>query len=154
MTARARLVLVRNENPSPTQIQLEFSPECPFTDSERKFLCESLAQHAEAAQLIADEVAGQIRQRGRGQKGIRSPRALASRLAIEAMAHGTASWYNWQAEAELRQDKGDARGATHEQTQPAPQARAETIAAARIEAKRIKERHAERRLQLLQGGKK
>lgn len=154
MNACARLVLVQKENPSPPQIQqLEFAQECPITDSERAFLSRFLAYHP-AAQTIVDELAGQIRQRGRGQRGIQNPRALAALLAREATRCGTDYWYNWQPEAELRQGKGDARGATHEQTQPAPQARAETIAAARIEAKRIKERHAERRLQLLQGGKK
>ena len=157
MNARARLVLVRNENPSPTQIQLEFSPGCPLTDSEKSFLSRFLAKHA-AAQTIIDELAGQVRQRGRGKHGIRSPRALAALLAREAIAHGTEFWYHWQDEAELRQGKGDARGAPpHEQTQPlalAALARPETLAAARSEAQRIKKRHAERQLQLLQGGKK
>ena len=155
MNARARLVLVRNENPSPTQIQLEFSPGCPFTDSERKFLCESLAQHAEA-QLIADEVAGQVRQRGRGKAGIKSPRALAALLARVAIAHGTESWHYWQDEEELRQV--DQEAVDHKPspgpTQPLALARPETLAAARTEARRIKERHAARQLQLLQGGRK
>lgn len=153
MNAPARLFLVRKENPTPTEIQLEFAHECPLTDSERAFLSSYLAYHP-AAQTIVDELAGQIRQRGRGQRGIQNPRALTALLAREATRCGTDAWYNWQAEAELRQGIGDARGATREQPQPAPLARPETIAAARLETQKIKERHAERRLQLLQGGKK
>ena len=153
MNAPTRLFLVRNEHQDPAEIQLEFAHDCAITDSEKAFLSRFLAHHP-AAQIIIDELARQVRQRGRGKPGIKNPRALAALLAREATSCGTDYWYNWQAEAELRQGKGDASGATHEQTQPAPQARAETIAAARIEAKRIKERHAERRLQLLQGGKK
>ena len=155
MNARARLSLVQKENPSPAQIQqLEFAQECPITDSERAFLSRFLEYHP-AAQTIVDELAGQIRQRGRGQRGIKSPRALAALLAREAMTHGTAFWYHWQDEAELRQG---AQVGQHEQQRPQPAppqlARPETIAAAKIEARRIKESHAQRQLQLLQGGKK
>lgn len=152
MNAPGRLSLVRNENPSPTQTQqLEFAPGCPLTDPEKAFLSRFLAHHA-AAQIIVDELAGQVRQRGRGQRGIQSPRALAALLAREAMTNGTAFWYNWQDEAELRQ----AEGTTSKPAQPVStqMARPETIAAARLEAQKIRERHAERRLQLLQGGKK
>lgn len=164
MNARVRLVLVRNESespaPAPAQIQLEFAQCCPLTDSEQSFLCASLARHSEA-QLIADELAGQMRKRGRGQKGIRDPHALASLLAREALANGTQYWYHWQAEAELRQQGQGAAADNKPSAGPTPPAalarvRPETLAAARIEAQRIKERHAERRLQLqlLQGGKK
>lgn len=156
MNTRARLVLVQKENPSPAQIQqLEFAQECPITDSEKAFLSRFLAYHP-AAQTIVDELAGQVRQRGRGNRGIKSPRALAALLAREAIAHGTEFWYHWQNEAELRQVGQEA--ADHkpspQPTQPLALARPETLAAARIEAQRIKERHAERQLQLLQGGKK
>ena len=151
MNASARLFLVRNEQRAPIQIQLEFGACTPLTEHERTFLQRFLGCHPEA-QIILDELAGQVRQRGRGPGGIRSPRALAALLVREARAHGTESWYHWQDEAELRQRQGS----TREQPQPAPlpSARPETIAAARIEANRIKERHAARRLQLLQGGKK
>ncbi len=151
MNARGRLVLVQKENPAPIQIQLEFAASSPLTDQERTFLHGFLACHPEA-QIILDELAGQLRQRGRGPRGIRSPRALAALLVREARAHGTESWYHWQDEAELRQRQGS----THEQPQPAPLplARHETIAAARLETQKIKERHAQRQLQLLQGGRK
>ena len=129
MNAPTRLFLVRNEHQDPAEIQLEFAHDCAITDSEKAFLSRFLAHHP-AAQIIIDELAGQVRQRGRGKPGIKNPRALAALLAREATSCGTDYWYNWQAEAELRQGKGDASGATHEQTQPAPQARAETIAAA------------------------
>ena len=158
MNAPARLFLVRKENPTPTQIQqLEFALGCPLTDSEKSFLSRFLAHHA-AAQTIVDELAGQVRQRGRGQSGIKSPRALAALLAREAMTHGTAFWYHWQDEAELRQGTTHEHEHEHEQQQPQPAplplARPETIAAAKIEARRIKERHAQLQLQLLLGGKK
>ena len=161
MNAPSRLFLVRKENPSRAQIQqlqqLEFAHECPITDSERAFLSRFLAYHP-AAQIIVDELVGQVRQRGRGQSGIKSPRALASLLAREAIAHGTEFWYHWQDEAELRQV---GQGATDNKPSPEPtqplalaRARPETLAAARIETQKIRERHAERQLQLLQGGKK
>lgn len=162
MNAPTRLFLVRNEHPDPAEIQLEFAHDCAITDSERAFLSRFLAYHP-AAQIIVDELAGQVRQRGRGQHGIKSPRALAALLAREAIAHGTEFWYHWQDEAELREggqvgQGTGATGATHEQQQPQPAplplARPETIAAARVETQKIKERHAERRLQILQGGKK
>lgn len=159
MNAPSRLSLVRNENPSPTQTQqLEFAPGCPLTDPEKAFLSRFLAHHA-AAQIIVDELAGQVRRRGRGQRGIQSPRALAALLAREAMTNGTAFWYNWQDEAELRQMGQGAAADIKPSPSPRPTlplvlARPETLAAARTEAQRIKERHAERQLQLLQGGKK
>ena len=151
MNAPTRLFLVRNEHQDPAEIQLEFAHDCAITDSEKAFLSRFLAHHP-AAQIIIDELAGQVRQRGRGKHGIRSPRALAALLAREAIAHGTEFWYHWQDEAELRQRQGS----THEQPQPAPLplARHETIAAARLETQKIKERHAQRQLQLLQGGRK
>ena len=155
MNAPTRLFLVGNEHPDPAEIQLEFAHDCAITDSERAFLSRFLAYHP-AAQIIVDELAGQVRQRGRGKPGIKSPRALAALLAREAIAHGTEYWYHWQDEAELRQVGQEA--ADHKPsprpTQPLALARPETLAAARIEAQRIKERHAERLLQLLQGGRK
>lgn len=150
MNARARLVLVRNEHQDPAEIQLEFAHDCAITDSEKAFLSRFLAHHP-AAQIIIDELAGQVRQRGRGKPGIKNPRALAALLAREATRCGTDYWYNWQSEAELRQAEGTTSKPTSTQM-----ARPETIAAARLEAQKIRERHAERRLQLqlLQGGKK
>ena len=153
MNAPTRLFLVRNEHQDPAEIQLEFAHDCAITDSEKAFLSRFLAHHP-AAQIIIDELAGQVRQRGRGKPGIKNPRALAALLAREATRCGTDYWYNWQSEAELRQ----AEGTTSKPTQPVStqMARPETIAAARLEAQKIRERHAERRLQLqlLQGGKK
>lgn len=151
MSDRARLVLVTEVDNTPPDIQFDMGVQ--LSDPERSFLSTFLSNHPDG-QLIADELAGQIRLRGRGRGGIRNPRALAALLAREATTHGTHFWYNHQEENERRKQPTPSLKVKTPEAETTRQASPETLAAARAEAQKIKERHAASRLKLVEGGKK
>ncbi|MGN8004031.1 hypothetical protein ACTJKQ_12635 [Acidovorax sp. 22279] len=124
---------------------LSFANGSGLTQAEQEHLSKLLQYHPHG-QAIADELAGQLRARGRGGAGIRSPRALAVRLAREATIRGVGLWYYCLDEADRRALQP---GGTHDEA-PAPASR-ETIERARAEAQAIRERMAAERL--TRGGK-
>lgn len=81
---------------------LRFASGSGLTQAERERLENLLAAHPQG-QTIVDELAGQLRARGRGPGGIRNPRALAARLAREATIRGVWLWYYCLEEATLRE---------------------------------------------------
>ena len=122
---------------------LSFAAGSGLSQAEREHLTNLLQYHPHG-QAIADELAGQLRARGRGPAGIRSPRALAARLAQEATARGVGLWHYHGDEAERRAVEASyAAGA--EAAKPTPVSQ-ETISRARDEARAIKARHAAARL--------
>lgn len=80
---------------------LSFANGSGLTQAEQEHLSKLLQYHPHG-QAIADELAGQVRARGRGGAGIRSPRALAARLATEATTRGVGLWYYCLDEADRR----------------------------------------------------
>lgn len=127
---------------------INFAADTGLTQVECRHLAQVLQFHP-AGQTIADELAGQVRARGRGPQGIRNPRALAQRLAKEATAHGVEKWRYAEIEAELR----DAQAPVAPVVEPEqPMAQRETIERARIEARAIRQRHAA--AQLARGSEK
>lgn len=103
-----RLRLVGATAPAP----ILFSQGSGLTQAERQHLSQLLAYHPHG-QAISDEVAGQLRARGRGAQGIRNPRGLAARLALVAMERGIHDWYFHEDEAALRAQQ------VQQQAQPA-----------------------------------
>jgi len=151
-TGKLFVVVDNNNNNNAAQraaSAISFASGSGLSKVEQEHLANLLEYHPHG-QAIADELAGQMRARGRGLGGIRSPRALAARLTKEATARGVGLWYYWQDEAERRALQ-PSRVAAAEAASPPP-ARAETIARARQEAQAIKARHAAARL--AQGGGK
>lgn len=120
---------------------LKFAEGSGLTQAEREHLANLLQYHPHG-QAIADELAGQLRARGRGLSGIRSPRALAARLVREATAHGVGLWHYWPDEAERRASQ-PSRVAHAE---PATPASRETIDRAKAEMSAIRGRIAAERL--------
>ncbi|KRB27806.1 hypothetical protein ASD94_08455 [Acidovorax sp. Root70] len=103
-----------------------FSEGSALSQSEKEHLENLLSYHPEG-QAIVDELAGQLRARGRGPGGIRNPRALAARLAREATARGVGLWYYHLDEAALRLREAEIRHAEEPPTRerqhvPAPRA--------------------------------
>lgn len=139
MSAARRLHLVGSFTPSP----IVFSQGSGFTQAEQQHLSQFLQFHPHG-QAVADEVAGQLRARGRGPQGVRSPRGLAVRLARVAMEQGIQDWYFHEDEAALRAQR------VQQQAQPAPLASAAVRARALEELQSIKARHLAARL--AQGG--
>jgi hypothetical protein len=124
---------------------INFATGTGLTQVECRHLAQVLQFHPDG-QTVADELAGQVRARGRGPEGIRNPRALAQRLAREATARGVERWRYAEVEAELRGAQAPVARVVEPER---PMAQPETIERARVEARLIKERHAAR---LAQGG--
>lgn len=139
MSAVRRFHLVGVSSPLP----IVFSQGSGLTKAEQQHLSHLLKFHPHG-QAISDEVAGQLRARGRGAQGIRSPRGLAARLARVAMEQGIQDWYFHEDEAALRAQR------VQQQAQPAPLASAAVRARALEELQSIKARHLAARL--AQGG--
>lgn len=126
---------------------LSFANGSGLTQAEQEHLSKLLQYHPHG-QAIADELAGQVRARGRGGAGIRSPRALAVQLAREATIRGVGLWYYCLDEAERRALQPGGTQTADEVPTPASR---ETIERARAEAQAIKARMAAE--QLTRGGK-
>lgn len=120
---------------------LSFADGSGLTQAEQEHLVNLLKYHPHG-QSIADELAGQLRTRGRGSEGIRNPRALASRLIKEATVHGVGLWYYWPDEAKRRALQPTSVAGPEVRTPASP----ETIARAKAEMQSIKTRQAAARL--------
>jgi hypothetical protein len=72
-----------------------------LTTADLSYLHGNLACHP-FGQVVADELAGQLRARGRGLGGVRSPRGLAKTLLAAAMAAGVDGWAYESQEAAVR----------------------------------------------------
>lgn len=131
----ARLQLVGATAPAP----ILFSPGSGLTQAEQQHLSHLLQYHPHG-QAISDEVAGQLRTKGRGAPPrIGNPRGLAARLARVALERGVEDWYFCLDEAALRTIQPP-------QAQPAPASPA-VRARALLELQNIKARYLAARLE-------
>lgn len=141
------LVVVNKNNNNNAALRaasaISFASGSGLSEAEREHLAQLLLYHPHG-QAVADELAGQLRARGRGPAGIRNPRALAMRLAREATAHGVGLWYYWQEESERRAMQ-NLHSTEAEAAKPATASK-ETIAKAKAEMQAIRARQAAARL--------
>jgi hypothetical protein len=75
-----------------------------LNESDLTYLENMLAHHP-LGQVVGDELAGQLRARGRGLGGVRSPRGLAKTLLRAAILVGVEDWVYEGEEAALRSSR-------------------------------------------------
>jgi hypothetical protein len=94
-----------NQNAQRFEVELFFESDllekALLAQADLIYLRSMLAYHP-FGQHVADELAGQLRARGRGLGGVRSPRGLAKTLANAAITGGVDGWVYESQEAALR----------------------------------------------------